>query len=156
MSADNDAGSYVPSTAAGGPISYAIFQLAKAHRAAAGVLLREIGLHPGQELLLMHLWDKDHRTQAELVRAMTLDASTVARMIARLERQQVVSREASPSDRRAMIVSLTPHGVALRDAVSRIWTDLETSTLSGLRDDEAKDALRMLRRLTADITDSGN
>lgn len=148
MSADKDRDHHVPSTAAGGPVSYAIFQLAKAHRAAVGELLREIGLYPGQELLLMHLWDKDHRTQVELVRVLDLDASTVTRMIARLERQQIVSRQASPSDRRARIVSLTSRGVALRDAVSRIWTELETFTLSGLGDDERDEVLKMLRRVT--------
>jgi DNA-binding MarR family transcriptional regulator len=139
-----------PSAAAGGPISYAIFQLAKEHRATAGMLLRELDLYPGQELLLMQLWDRDHRTQAELVRVLALDASTVNRMVARLERQQFVRRQASTSDRRAVIVSLTPRGEALRDRVQQLWTDLEAITTKGLSQAERDDLLRALRR-TLDI-----
>ncbi|MGH2531715.1 MAG: hypothetical protein ACRDJW_05360 [Thermomicrobiales bacterium] len=74
------------SLAAAGPVSYAIVQLAKAHKAIAASLLRKIGLYPGQELVFMHLSDEDARTQAELVRALNPDASTVARMVFRLER----------------------------------------------------------------------
>ena len=40
-----------------GPLSHAIFRLARVHRMLAGQLLRRCGLHPGQELLLMHLWE---------------------------------------------------------------------------------------------------
>lgn len=135
-----------PATAAGGPISYAIFQLAKEHRATAGVLLRKLGLYPGQELLLMQLWDQDHQTQAELVRLLGLDASTVNRMVARLERQQLVRREPSPRDRRAVIVSLTPRGAALRQRVQQLWADLEEITTRGLSQGEQDDLLRTLRR----------
>ena len=137
-----------PSTAAGGPISYSIFQLARAHRAAAGVLLRELGIYPGQELLLMQLWDKDHRTQTELLRALDLDASTVTRMVTRLERQDLVRREVSTRDRRAVIVSLTPRGEALRGAVRRMWAELEATTTRGWSEQDRDDGLRMLRRIT--------
>ncbi|MFM9662805.1 MarR family transcriptional regulator, partial [Streptomyces scabiei] len=54
----------IPTTAGAGPMSYAIFQLARAHRARAAVLLRAMDLHPGQELLLMQLLDRDGQTQS--------------------------------------------------------------------------------------------
>ncbi|MBI0384032.1 MarR family transcriptional regulator, partial [Streptomyces albiflaviniger] len=47
----------VPTAAGGGPVSHAIFRLARLHRMLAGQLLRRIGLHPGQELVMMHLWE---------------------------------------------------------------------------------------------------
>ena len=56
----------IPTTADEGPMSYAIFQLARAHRARAAAMLRGMDLHPGQELLLMHLLDRDGQTQSEL------------------------------------------------------------------------------------------
>src|SRR5438034_4844479 len=72
---------HIPTTAGGGPMSYAIFQLARAHRGCAAAMLREVDLHPGQELLLMHLFDRDGQTQAELVESVGLDHSTVSKSL---------------------------------------------------------------------------
>jgi len=41
------------------PLCYSIMRLAKAHRALATDLLRSIGLHPGQEILLMILLEDE-------------------------------------------------------------------------------------------------
>lgn len=140
-----------PTSAAAGPLSYAIVQVAKAHKAAAATLLREIGLHPGQELLLMQLADRDRRTQGELVRALGLDASTVARMVARLEQQGVVARERSASDRRAVVVSLTAHGAALGDRVRDAWAELERLTTAPLTERERDELTRTLRRIAGEL-----
>lgn len=141
-----------PPLAADGPVSYAIVQLAKAHKAVAGALYREVGLHPGQELLLMQLAERDHRTQAELVAALNLDHSTVARMASRLEAQGVVRRGPSVRDRRAVVVSLTDHGRALGADVRRIWAELEAHTVRGLGEVDRAELLRLLRLATAAVT----
>ena len=73
-------------------LSYMIFQVAKTHRGLAGELLRPTGLYPGQEILLMHLWDKDGQTQSELIALMGLDASTVTKMVQRLEAEGHINR----------------------------------------------------------------
>ncbi|MGW5653519.1 hypothetical protein [Streptomyces humi] len=49
----------------------------------AEILLR-LGLHPGQELILMRLFDRDGQTQAESQQAVGLDHSTVSRSIRRM------------------------------------------------------------------------
>lgn len=145
---DAHPGADLPSLAADGPVSYAIVRLAKTHKVVAAVLLRELGLYPGQELLLMHLWDSDRQTQAELVRALRLDASTVAKMAARLEQQRIVHREASATDRRTVTVSLTPHGIALCKQLRRLWADLEAVTTEGMSAQDRDDLLRITRYLT--------
>ena len=82
----NEEGSLsVPSCAQGGKLSYAIFTLARAHRGYAAELLRELGLHPGQELLLMQLLDRDGQTQSELLDSVGLDHSTVSKSLGRME-----------------------------------------------------------------------
>jgi DNA-binding MarR family transcriptional regulator len=141
-----------PALAADGPLGYALVQAAKAHKARASVLLREIGLYPGQELLLMHLCDRDEQTQAALVRALNLDASTVTRMVARLEQQGIVRTQASPQDRRAVIVALTPRGRRLCPEVRRVWNDLEALTTRGMSERQRSELLRALRRLTGALT----
>ena len=51
-------------------ISLRISAVARVHRQRAGALLHGLGLSAGQELLLMLLWEKEPRTQAELTREM--------------------------------------------------------------------------------------
>ena len=72
-------------------------------------------------------------------------------MVTRLERQEMVRRQTSPRDRRAVLVSLTPRGDGLRDDVSRIWSKLETITMAGLTAAERDEVLRVLRRVTQGI-----
>ncbi|NIH80423.1 DNA-binding MarR family transcriptional regulator [Amycolatopsis viridis] len=137
-----------------GEISRGIAAVARAHLAVAGRLLRECGLYPGQELLLMRLWENDHRSQTELARALDLDLSTVSRTVQALERNGFVVRGSSQTDRRSVIVSLTPAGRGLRPAVERMWAALDTATTAGLSDRQQADLLRLLRRVERNLLDA--
>lgn len=142
----------LPSTSAtSGPVSHLIARVAKAHVATAAGLLREAGLTPGPELLLMELWDQDGRTQAELGKALGLDASTITAKVKTLERDGLIVRTPDPNDRRAMIVSLTDRGRKLRPRVERLWAELEAATTRGLSERQRTDFLRMLRRVEANL-----
>lgn len=121
------------------PLSTAIYQLARAHKAFATSLLRDLGLYPNQELLLMQLEGVESRSQSELVRALMLDHSTVAKSLSRLERAGLITRRQSSSDRRAVDVSLTARGKEIVDRVHGVWGQLEATTTDGLTPEEIKD-----------------
>ena len=142
-----------PATA--GPVSRAIFRLARLHRLAAGQLLRSCGLHPGQELLLMHLWNTGTQRQTDLVDQLGSDSATMTRTVQRLERAGFVRRNRCDQDRRAVWVEPTPAGLALRDRVERMWAELERATTSGFSEQEQAEALRVLERLERNVLDSG-
>ena len=130
-----------------GPVSAMVPRLARAHWLVAAELLQRIGLHPGQELLLMQLWELDHRSQADLATALGLDPSTVARTVRSLEQRGLLTRTASPSDRRARVVSLTKAGRDLRPAVEQVWAELEAVTTRDLSPRQRNDAVRLMRRM---------
>ena len=113
------------STADAGPLSFAIFSLARAHRGYAARLLRDLGLHPGQELLLMQLLERDGQTQSELLDGVGLDHSTVSKSLRRMQEAGLVSRTPAQHDRRVLVVSLTDAGRALRPALAAMWAELE-------------------------------
>ncbi len=139
----------MPSAAATGPASHAVFRVARLHRMLAGALLREIGLHPGQELVMMQLWDAGPQRPADLVHALDSDTATMTRTVQRLERAGFVRRTPSPTDRRAVIIEATPASQGLREKVEQLWGRLEGYTLDGLGDDERAqvlDALAVLER----------
>jgi DNA-binding MarR family transcriptional regulator len=141
----------LPAAAHAGPISHAIFRLARIHRMTAGQLLRPIGLHPNQELLMMQLWDAGPQRQADLVAMLDSDSATITRTIQRLERAGFVRRRPSTSDRRVTIVEPTVASQALRREVERVWSRLEELTADGLDDDERRVALRVLERLESNL-----
>ncbi|MFE2353684.1 MarR family winged helix-turn-helix transcriptional regulator [Streptomyces parvulus] len=128
----------LPATASQGPLSYAIFQLARAHRGLAAAMLRAMNLHPGQELLLMRLFDKDGQTQAELLEHVGLDHSTVSKALRRMQEAGLLTRSPAPHDRRAMVVHLTDAGRALQQPIADMWRALEDISVRDLTPDQIK------------------
>jgi DNA-binding MarR family transcriptional regulator len=132
----------VPTTAAEGPMSYAIFQLARAHRARAAAMLREMDLHPGQELLLMHLLDREGQSQSELLDSVGLDHSTVSKSLRRMQDAGLLVRAPAAHDRRVMVVHLTDKGRAMREPLTAMWRALEETSARDLSAREAESFVR--------------
>src|SRR3954447_19674358 len=132
-----------PTTASEGQMSYAIFQLARAHRARAAAMLREMDLHPGQELLLMHLLDRDGQTQSELLESVGLDHSTVSKSLRRMQDAGLIIREPSEHDRRVMVVHLTDKGRAMREPLAALWQTLEEASTQSLSAQQQESFVRM-------------
>ncbi|MDQ0905082.1 MarR family winged helix-turn-helix transcriptional regulator [Streptomyces canus] len=132
----------MPTTAGAGPMSYAIFQLARAHRAYAAAMLREMDLHLGQELLLMQLLDRDGQTQSELLDSVGLDHSTVSKSLRRMQDAGLLLREPAAHDRRVMVVHLTDKGRAMREPLAAMWRALEETSARDLSAQQAESFVR--------------
>jgi len=128
-------------------ISLRISAVARLHRQHAGALLHGLGLSAGQELLLMLLWEKEPRTQAELTREMAIEPPTTSKMLSRLERAGVIVRNRSESDRRTVLVTLTEAGRALEGPVNAAWRTLEADTVGTLTPEEQDHLLVLLGRV---------
>ncbi|GGL18406.1 MarR family winged helix-turn-helix transcriptional regulator [Streptomyces flaveus] len=132
----------IPTTAGEGPMSYAIYQLARAHRARAAAMLREMDLHPGQELLLMHLLDRDGQTQSELLESVDVDHSTISKALRRMQDAGLLVREPAEHDRRVMVVHLTDKGRAMREPIAAMWRALEETSAQNLSAQQAESFVR--------------
>ncbi|WP_033320533.1 MarR family winged helix-turn-helix transcriptional regulator [Streptomyces yerevanensis] len=132
----------IPTTAGEGPMSYAIYQLARAHRARAAAMLREMDLHPGQELLLMHLLDRDGQTQSELLESVDVDHSTISKALRRMQDAGLLVREPAAHDRRVMVVHLTDKGRAMREPIAAMWQALEETSAQNLSAQQAESFVR--------------
>ncbi|MGV9581440.1 MarR family winged helix-turn-helix transcriptional regulator [Streptomyces sp. NPDC003509] len=141
----------LPSAALGGPVSHAVSRVARLHRMTAGRLLKGLGLYPGQEFLMMHLWDNGAVRQAELIKAMDLDPSTVTKMLQRLEQAGHVRRRPDPGDRRAVLVEATERSCALRAEVRDAWSGLEEHTLADLDAAERAELIRLLAKVEQNL-----
>ncbi|MEU2281681.1 MarR family transcriptional regulator [Streptomyces sp. NPDC013178] len=137
----------LPEAARRGPISHAIFRVARLHRMLAGQLLREVGLHPAQELVMMQLWDRGRMRQTDLARHVDADAATMTRTIQRLEKAGFVRRVRSTSDKRSVLVEPTAASQALRQQVEDLWARLEGYVAGDLTNPERGETLAVLKRL---------
>ncbi|MGA5042250.1 MarR family winged helix-turn-helix transcriptional regulator [Streptomyces capoamus] len=133
-------------------MSDAIFRTARFHRVAAGVLLRTTGLYPGQEVLMMHLWEQGEQRQSDLIKVLGLDSSTVTKMLQRMEQAGFVSRRRAELDRRVVLVAATRAGQALRAQVEAAWQELEALTVGDMTPEEQAAAMKVLRRLEQNLT----
>jgi len=132
---------------ASGPVTHAIFRLSRMNKTMIGGLLRDLGLAPGQELLLLQLWDRDGCSQTDLVGRLGLDPSTVTKMLQRLERDGWVRRAPSDGDGRVTLVTLTDKGRRLRGNVTRLWSELEQETTKMLSPTERARLLALLHKV---------
>ncbi|MDQ1033115.1 DNA-binding MarR family transcriptional regulator [Streptomyces umbrinus] len=142
-----------PSTVREGRLSYAVFQLARAHRGYAAAMLREMNLHPGQELLLMQLYERDGQTQSELLTSVGLDHSTVSKSLRRMQEAGLLTREPAAHDRRVMVVRLTDKGHAMRKPIAAMWTVLEETSVRDLAPGEAESFIAIAGTIERAIND---
>lgn len=143
-----------PTAAANGPVSHQLFRAARLHRMLAGYLLRDLGLHRGQELLLMHLWDSGPARQTELIEVLDSDSPTMTRMVQRLEKAGLVERVPDPTDRRAGLVCTTAASETLRLEIEKMWHELEVATVGDLTDADLSPVLTTLGRIEANLANA--
>ena len=115
-----------------GALNQAIRLLSLRHRARAAALLSPLGLHPGQEVLLLELARTGPMIQAQLSEALGCEPPSVTLMTRKLEATGHIRRRPAPSDKRAGIVELTDSGRALAGQVEQLWCGLAEETVTGL------------------------
>ncbi|MGH9303633.1 MAG: MarR family winged helix-turn-helix transcriptional regulator [Acidimicrobiales bacterium] len=130
-----------------GPIAHAIYRISRMSRTTLAGLLRSSGVFPGQELLLMQLFEQDGLSQTDLVRALGLDASTVTKMLQRMERAGWVERTPADHDHRVVLITLTDKGRSLQAVVEDAWRSLERLTTECLDNAQIEQARAVLAQI---------
>jgi DNA-binding MarR family transcriptional regulator len=132
----------------------AIHALARAHRTRLAAHLAPHGIHAGQDLLLLAIWDEPGLRQAALAARLSVEPPTVTRMLQRLERSGLVERRADPHDARVLRVHPTPRSRLLEGTVRRAWAELDEVIVAELGE-AAAEQLRKLARSGAEALRSG-
>lgn len=128
-------------------ISLLLMQVTKAHRARLGAGLAELGLHLGQEAVLVQLWAQEGLTQSELVERLGVEPPTVTKMLQRMERAGFVTRREDVRDARVSRVYLTAEGRKLEAPVRALWRRAEQRLVKRLSPEERALLGRLLRTL---------
>ena len=81
--------------------------------------------------------------QKDLAASMSVDNSSVVRLLDNLERAGLIQRKEG-EDRRAKIILLTPRGRAIADRVESVARRVRTDALAGLSEKDIATTLRVL------------
>jgi DNA-binding MarR family transcriptional regulator len=134
-----------------GTTGFALAKVCRAHRGNVGGMLAEFGLHAGQDMVLIELWQADGLRGGELACRLGVEPPTITKMLRRLENFGLVERRPDPADARSFRVFLTREGRALEDPVSRCFERAEEKTLAGLGPSERRELARLLAKMRAGL-----
>lgn len=123
------------------PILLALQRAMHASLHALTAELADLGLTPAEINALANLNRRRPLTVSELGRLIGSPPTTVTSVLDRLERRGHVVRSRHPTDRRALVVELTPSGRRAAAGIRRAITRLEGRRLAGL-DAASVDGLR--------------
>ena len=101
-------------------------QVSKGVKSGSADVMRELGVHLGQNFLLEELWKEDRLTLGELARRMRVEVPTVTRMTKRMETAGLLTRVTDDRDRRMVRIALTDAGMALHDRLA-----IESPSITG-------------------------
>ncbi len=120
------------------------FALAVASRSVIALyrpLLEPMGLTHPQYLVMLALWEREPRTVGDLAGALSLEPATLSPLLKRLESAGYVTRARRTDDERALDVSLTEAGRALRSRAEQVppaileRLGMQLTDLERIRDD---------------------
>jgi DNA-binding MarR family transcriptional regulator len=114
--------------------------------------LGEHHMSPGRFTVMMLLYDKLNgtsvpRTPAELAEKAGVARATITGLIDTLERDELVTRQHDPHDRRMMLIHLTPKGVAALEAILPGHFQQMAAQMAPLTEEERKTLVRILNKI---------
>lgn len=134
-----------------GTIGYALVGVCRTHRNRAAEALGKIGLHPGQEMILLQLRKQGGATQGELADRCGVEAPTISKALARMESGGWVERREDERDARASRIYLTATGRTLCADILKIWSNLESRSLAGINAEEREILRDLLMRVKENL-----
>jgi len=135
-------------------VNSAIRSIGIRHRALADALLAPLGLHTGQEVLLLELDAQGPRSQGQLAVSSGCEPPTITGSVRKLEAAGLVVRRPSPTDGRVTIVELSDQGQALLPRLKTAWQQLAEQTIVGLTSTPLDQLTDALTDLAASLTTS--
>jgi len=128
-------------------VSQAAFRLSSALTRA--IVAERSDLRPREFAILNRLHQYGELTQVELASLTYKDKPAVTRMLDRMIARGLVRKQTSSADRRAYLVSLTPRGEALRDAIVPRAVAFLEDACTGVRAQDLETTVATLKAISA-------
>lgn len=115
---------------------------------ALGARLSDLGLSGSEQNALAAMADGIVRSVGELAAATGTRPSTLTSVLDRLERKHFLERDVDYTDRRSVLISLTPPGREAAGAALAAATAVEKSALAGISKQQLAGFFAVTRALT--------
>ncbi|MBA3824021.1 MAG: MarR family transcriptional regulator [Ktedonobacterales bacterium] len=127
--------------------AFLLVQISQAQRQFVAETLDGLGLHPGQELILLLLAEEDGQTQMQLAQRRGVEPPTITKMMQRMAEQGMITRQSDDEDGRVMRVYLSEAGRALIPAIQALWHAVEERLLQRISEPERLLLRRLLQQM---------
>lgn len=132
-------------------IGWLVTQAQRMLHRGLGLKLQQHGVTVAQWTVLIELWEVDGLTQKDLSDRAAVETATLSRTIDRMERDGLVKRVRSETDRRQVHVYLTDLGAGLwRQLVPEAEAMLDQA-MQGFSEDEEESLRGLLKRLIVNV-----
>ena len=130
-------------------VCFALYAAARATNRCYVSLLKPWGLTYPQYLVLVLMWTHKSLSVKEVAEYLKLDSGTTSPLIRRLETRGFLTKERSLDDERAVVISITEAGTALREELAHIPSRVAEATKLTLADGNS--ALSLLREVATNL-----
>ena len=113
--------------------------------------LKELGFATAQLPVLGALHRGEKRSQTDLARFAKVEQPTMAQLLARMERDGLITREPDPDDRRSSLISLTAQARERLPAGREILLQGNRDMTRGLSSDEVETLIALLERILINV-----
>jgi len=117
--------------------------------------LAPIGLTTRQALVLLSCDLGEAGTAVELAALYGLEASSITRLVDRLERKRLIARSRSSEDRRKTMLSLTARGKAALEQAVKIATPRAIAMWKGVSEKERETLATILNKVLKNLEEMG-
>ncbi len=109
--------------------------------------LAHLGVSGAKAMFLFCIRDHKAMSQVEICRVLDMDKSTVAKMLARMEKDGLIRKTVNPEDVRAVRVSLTDKAVDLVGQAQNVMNQWVADATAGLTREERETFFVLLERM---------
>jgi MarR family transcriptional regulator for hemolysin len=117
----------------------------------ANALLKPHGITHAYTFFLMALYQQDGLTQSKMHKHIGIEQPTAVRTLDRMERDGLILREQSPTDRRALFIKLTDKGKRYREKILDCAKELNDFALRGFTDNDRALFNQLINRLNSNL-----
>jgi len=112
-----------------------------------------IGLNISQTIALRWLAEQDGRPQSDLALITNRDKTTLTRLLATMEKKDLITRRKCEEDRRVNRVYLTDHGRSLIHSALPIVHEIVDHALAGVDAGQIASAIAMVRTMHTNLNE---
>jgi DNA-binding MarR family transcriptional regulator len=134
-----------------GELNRLLGRIARVHYRRSFAEFSKFGITQGQPRILNYLVRDDGCIQRDLCDHCHLEPATVTKLMANMEKAELIERRNEPGNRRNLYVFLTSKGRAAQRCVARVHILIEGECFAGFSDTEKEQAALFLQRISDNL-----